>query len=104
MQRTRQLIAPLLLPQQPRFHHHLGQLFHEQRHTVGFAYHFSHQLRWQLLTARDPLDHRLHLLPTKSSKYELGDMRARRPGRAEVRSKRQQGQKPCRGHLINQER
>src|ERR1700682_5980410 len=31
-------------------------------------------------------------------------MRARRPGLAKVRSKGQQGQKPCRGHLINQER
>jgi hypothetical protein len=53
------VLRPRLEP--VRLQHRPGQLFHKQRHAVGFADDLLDHLGWQGFAARHPLDHLPHL-------------------------------------------
>ena len=90
-------------PEQPRLQHHLGQLFHKQRHSIGLGHKLPEHLGRQRLTSCDSLDHDLHLFAGQTAECELGQVRASGPGRTKIRAKIQQNENAGRGCLVDQE-
>jgi hypothetical protein len=100
---TGELVALLALLEQPRLQHHLGQLLDKQRHPIGLGHHLLHDLGWQDLAARHPVGHLGRLAPWQAIERHLGQMRAPRPGWAEVGPKGQEHQDTRYGALIHQQ-
>ena len=98
-----QRIALLPLLEQAGLQHHLGQLLHKQRHPIGLGHHLLDHLGGQRLAVRHPADHLRGLAPRQARQRHLGEVRAPRPGRAEVGPKGQQRQDAGGGALIDQE-
>ncbi|PBA12383.1 hypothetical protein CKJ70_08135 [Mycobacterium avium] len=70
---ARQRVPVFFLPQKAGFKDHLGELFNEQRHTVGLGDHLPHNLRRQLLALRNVANQLEHLIGWKARKSQLGD-------------------------------
>ena len=98
-----QLVALLPLLEQPGLQHHLGQLFDKQRHPIGLGHHLLDHLGGQRLAVRHPAGHLRGLAPRQAIERHLGEVRAPRPGRAEVGPTGEQRQDAGGGALVDQE-
>ena len=98
-----QLIALGLLLEQAGLQHHLRQLFDKQRHPIGLGHDLLDDLRGQGLAVGDLADHLHGLALGQPVQRDLGEVRAPRPGRAEVGPKGPQRQDAGGGALIDQE-
>ena len=96
-------VAVLLLLEQAGFQYHLGQLFHKQRHPIGFGDDLLDHLGRQDLPVGHLADHLHGLSAGVTESRHLGEVRAPYPGWAEVGPKGQQRQDASRGALIDQE-
>ena len=102
-QGARQLIVLLRFPQQARFQHRLGQLFHEQRHAIRLGHHLLEHGRGQGFPPGHPRNHRLHLGLGQALQRHGGEMRAQAPRRLKLGPTGQQGQEPGRRPLLHQQ-
>ena len=102
-QGTGQAVAVLALLEQAGLQHHLGQFLDKQGHAIGLGHDLLDHLRWQGFTVGHLADHLRGLAPRQPGHRHLGEVRAPRPWRTEVRTKGAQRQDAGGGALIDQE-
>ena len=102
-QRTPQLIVVCLFPEQARLEHHLGQLFHKQRHAIGLGHDLLAYLSRQALPPCHPVDHLLDLRRGQTAQRERGHMRPEAPWGVKLRATGEQGQDAGRRLLVDEE-
>jgi hypothetical protein len=86
-QRAGQVVAVLTCLEETRLQHHLGDLFHKQRHAISPGDNLGQHLSGQRLAAREPPDDLFHLALREAGEGELGQVGAASPGRAELRAR-----------------
>jgi hypothetical protein len=89
--------------EQARLQHHLGQLLDKQRHPIGLGDDLLDHLGRQGLAVCHMADHLRGLATRQARQCDLGEVRAPRPGRAEVGPKGPQRQEAGGGALVDQE-